>query len=364
MPCGRSLHWSPAAAAPRVAASAGARLLLAPGMSYRAGPAPPRAPSQEEGLFVLALHLHRRRFIPCDGDHLAAMRRPRAAAALILVACARGDSAVSLSAAAAAAAAPSSSGSICGAVYGPPPASAPLPGVLLYLDGGAQRAQSRAGDGGFCFRRLPPGVHLVEAAADARRVPALLFPAFKVALPDAAAAQAGEEPRALEYRHPGAHRLPAPLPLAVRPVAAAPLHEARPAASALAFLLNPQILLMLALGAMTLCLPMLTKVRARTAAPARQRSRRCAAPPRRRRPPPRRARAEHGPRGSQRDAGAAGSHGRPLADAARLARRRRASARARARASSDFSRRGGGASCGGRGRRRRRRRRCATRRQG
>ena len=290
MPCGRSLHWSPAAAAPRVAA--GARLLLAPGMSYRAGPAPPRAPSQEEGLFVLALHLHRRRFIPCDGDHLAAMRRPRAAAALILVACARGDSAVSLSAAAAAAAAPSSSGSICGAVYGPPPASAPLPGVLLYLDGGAQRAQSRAGDGGFCFRRLPPGVHLVEAAADARRVPALLFPAFKVALPDAAAAQAGEEPRALEYRHPGAHRLPAPLPLAVRPVAAAPLHEARPAASALAFLLNPQILLMLALGAMTLCLPMLTKVRARTAAPARQRSRRCAAPPRRRRPP-RAARAQN-----------------------------------------------------------------------
>jgi hypothetical protein len=184
----------------------------------------------------------------------------RALAALLLLCAPPPSSSSSAPADAASGASTAASGDVCGTVYGAErPVAQPLAGVALLLDGGAARAWSSAASGGFCFRGLAPGVHLIEPVADSRRVPALVFPTFKVQVPDAAGAAAGDAPRALEFRHPGAARLPAALPLVVRPVAVAALHEERPAGSALAFLMNPQVLLMLAVGAMTLCLPMLTK---------------------------------------------------------------------------------------------------------
>ena len=144
---------------------------------------------------------------------------------------------------------------ICGVVYGVDrPEPLPLGGVVLLLDGGARRTLSRASDGHFCFSGVAPGVHLVEAAADARRLPALVWPVFKVQL-----GGKGEASRAVEYAHPGAHRMHASLPLALRPVAAVPLYEERPAGSPLAFLANPQVLLMLVVGVMSLCLPALQR---------------------------------------------------------------------------------------------------------
>jgi len=132
----------------------------------------------------------------------------------------------------------------------------PAPNALLVLNGGQQSTSSRA-DGSFTFYNASVGVHHIEIRGAAH---GLLYPIFKVQVSaespvlDADGPAAGSL-RVVEYRHPGAAKIASVYPIEARPVAAAVYFDERPQASVFSFLLNPQLLLMVAVGGLALCLP-------------------------------------------------------------------------------------------------------------
>lgn len=146
-----------------------------------------------------------------------------------------------------------SSQSISGIVLGAErPQALPVSDARLILNGGELTTVSR-GDGSFVFHNVSSGVHLLEIQPTIRYV----YSTFKIQIDDAASSEGGEAERikVVEYRHPGAAKIAAQHPIIASPVAPAIYFDERPKSSPFAFLLNPQILIMLVMGGMAYCLP-------------------------------------------------------------------------------------------------------------
>lgn len=123
-------------------------------------------------------------------------------------------------------------------------------GVGVSLNGGEVRTVTR-GDGGFAFHNVSAArVYLLEVASTAT-----VWPTYKVQVP----AAGGDGVAVVEYRYPGAPKIPVSHPIMAAPVALPLYFEERPRMSVWGFLKNPQMLIMLAVGAMMLCLPAMQK---------------------------------------------------------------------------------------------------------
>jgi Protein of unknown function (DUF2012) len=141
------------------------------------------------------------------------------------------------------------------------PQALPHADVSLILNGGEQTTVSRS-DGSFVFNNVSSGVHLLEIQPTARYV----YSTFKVQIGAAggsgeegtavtAAAASPDEIKVVEYKHPGAAKIPVQHPIIAQPVAPAIYYDERPKSSPLAFLLNPQILMIVVMGGLAYCLP-------------------------------------------------------------------------------------------------------------
>jgi len=145
-------------------------------------------------------------------------------------------------------------------------AGARIAGLRVALNGGERVTTSRA-DGGFTLPAVEPGVYLLEieaapvprgaaseALAPAAAAPALLgfaFPTYKVQVGgDGAVA-------VLEYRYPGAPKLPARHPIEAFAAAAVPFFEERPRPSVWGLLTNPTVMMILFMGGMVVAMPLL-----------------------------------------------------------------------------------------------------------
>lgn len=156
-------------------------------------------------------------------------------------------------------------------------------GLRVTLNGGERSTVTRA-DGRFGFDGLAPGVYLVEIApaplpargggyATGNGGPehAWVYSTYKVQLSEGApagsssgAAAAAGGVQVLEYRYPGAPKLPAAYPIDAVPVARGSFFEERPRTSVLGLLKNPTVIMMLVMAFMALGMPALM-VRARVA---------------------------------------------------------------------------------------------------
>ena len=139
-------------------------------------------------------------------------------------------------------------------------------GVRVVLNGGERTTQTRA-DGRFSLDGLAAGVYLVElaavpviaapgssvpAAASGGASAAWVYSTFKVQL-----SEAGEGAQVLEYRYPGAPKLPARYPIDAAPVARAAFFEERASFSVWGLLKNPTVLMMLFMGVVAIGMPMM-----------------------------------------------------------------------------------------------------------
>jgi hypothetical protein len=162
----------------------------------------------------------------------SAEARAAAAAQRALLEGGGGDAAAAAAAAAAEAAAQAAADESGAAPLAGAAAAAP---ARIVLNGGEASTVTRA-DGRFSFDGLAPGVYLVEAFHERA-----VFSTFKVQVP----ADASAPIAALEYRYPGAPKLPARVPLELLPVTPqGPLYfDERPRATILAFAMQPMVLM-------------------------------------------------------------------------------------------------------------------------
>jgi hypothetical protein len=126
---------------------------------------------------------------------------------------------------------PSPVRTISGKVVGPNPA-----GLRVALNGG-QRIAVTLADGSFAFGETPAGVYALEITGSTD----FLYPSYKINVPESPAA----EVQAVEYRYPGAPKLPARYPLEVPPVARPQFFEERPKFTLWSIVANPMVLMVI-----------------------------------------------------------------------------------------------------------------------
>lgn len=146
-----------------------------------------------------------------------------------------------------------------GAAWSEADAARVLGGLQVVLNGG-QYATKTHRNGEFVFFNVPRG-HTYSLEIEHRE---FAWSTFKLQVPAAADADddvtLGEPSIAvLEYKYPGAPKLPTSHPVIAFPVAPALYFEERPKMSVWAFLRNPQILLFVVMGGLMLCMPYMQK---------------------------------------------------------------------------------------------------------
>lgn len=133
-----------------------------------------------------------------------------------------------------------------------PTALAAIANTRVILNGG-EYSTITAVDGSFVFFNVSAGGRVYLCEIDTRGD--LVWPSFKLNVPTADASEIA----VVEYRYPGAPKLPAAHPIAAFPVANAVYFEERPKTTIWSFLKNPQVLIMLVMGGFMFCMPALQK---------------------------------------------------------------------------------------------------------
>jgi hypothetical protein len=120
-----------------------------------------------------------------------------------------------------------------------------VPTTALVLNGGEYRTLSRL-DGGFTFHDIPTGIYALDVYNTAHHFPQLKI---KVSAENASISL-------VEYKYPGASRLPASYPIVLQALAPIQYTIPKPPFSLLGMLMgNPMLLLMLFTGLMAFAMP-------------------------------------------------------------------------------------------------------------
>lgn len=135
-------------------------------------------------------------------------------------------------------------------------------GLHVTLNGG-ERGTTTTSDGSFSIPAVAPGVYLleIEAAPLPAREPgglqthALVFSTYKVQV--TADDAGGASIAVLEYRYPGAPKLPSRHPIDAVAVAPAAYFEERPRPSVWSLLSNPTVLMIVVMGGLVFVMPMM-----------------------------------------------------------------------------------------------------------
>jgi hypothetical protein len=121
----------------------------------------------------------------------------------------------------------------------------PSVATRVVINGGELTALARYSDGVFTFSHVKPGVYLLEIFH-----PDFVYPTYKLNVP----ADLSAAVQAVEYKHPGAPKMPALYPLEAFPIrlqtpGGAPVYfDERPKIYIISMLMNPMVLMMLCMG--------------------------------------------------------------------------------------------------------------------